>query len=86
MGGERMGKGLVLIGSWLLLAGCAGLDMVETRVLDADGAPILEVESKRDALVQYEDGGRKLTVDNRGQASTMRTVIDAWLLRTINKE
>ena len=77
-------KKILIILTTVIVSACAGFNTVETTVMDSEGKQIMAVKSKDDAMVKYENGAQTLTVDNRGEASTLRTVVDAMLVKTIN--
>lgn len=61
----------------ILLAACTAT----TTIKDPDGR-VYEIVSQKDAVVKASlNNGVSLTVDNRGERSTLGTIFDAWILK-----
>lgn len=71
----------ILIASLILIAlnGCAGFGQVTSTITLTDGKTYTVV-SKSDALVEFEQDGKKLKVDNRGRPSLIEKIISLLFL------
>lgn len=64
----------------LTLSGCVGFGNVTSTLTLPNGEKYV-VNSKPDALVEFEQKGRKVTVDNRGRPGLIEQILGAIFLR-----
>ena len=72
----------VLILSMIALSGCALFDTRINTVVTMDDGRTMEVKSKSDAIVVFEENGKKLTVDNRGRPGVIEQFLGAAILKS----
>ncbi len=76
----------VLILSMIALSGCALFDTRINTVVTMDDGRTMEVKSKSDAIVVFEENGKKLTVDNRGRPGVIEQFLGAAILKSNTRQ
>jgi hypothetical protein len=80
---QKLAAGAVVIVIIVLLAMAACT--TKTTITEPGGAQYI-VEGKSDALVTYEEAGRKVVVDNRGKRSLFEDLIGVFTLRWMRED
>lgn len=68
------------------LSGCSLFDTRIKTTLVLDDGKTIEVKSKSDAIVTYEEGGKKFTVDNRGRPGIIEQFLGAAILKSNTRQ
>ena len=66
----------------LSVSGCALFDTRIDSIVTGDDGSVMSVKSKSDAIVIFEEEGKKLTVDNRGRPGIIEQFLGAAVLRS----
>ena len=68
---------MLIVALILATLGCT----IKTQITEPDGS-VYTIHSKADALVSMKNGGREITVDNRGKSNIFESLLGWLLLKT----